>query len=775
MLRTTSKPAEFGDSRTIARLTKPIAVLFLSLLMSVSFGQTISKLTLSASSVTGGEKLTGTVTLSAKAQGTGFTVDLPPPGGAANVLAYQTTLTIPGGKTSATFPITTYPTATDFNVNVRAVLPGSGNHDVLSLLLIKAPVISAITVNPNSVTGGTSTSGTVTLTGAAAAGGVVVTLKGTNSTGVVPSTIIVPTGSASVSVPFTTKPVTAITTTTVKGTTGKASASTTFKVIPPTLQAFTINPLSVVGGAHTTGSISLTGPAPAGGTKVLLSSSSKSATVLPYITYGAGTSTGATIDVATSEVTSRTTCKITATVGTASIGITITILPIGIQSFTINPTSVQGGSTATATIALNGKAGTAGFPVKLSSDQSFALVPATKTIAAGLIGSAVTISTSKVATSGVANITLTDPTGVTYKATLTVNPTGAGLANSAWPKFQRDMANSGLGTGKGAVGTVKWKFAAQGGIASSPAIGPDGTIYFGSSDANVYAVNGSTGIVKWKYTTNNILNGSPTLSADGSLYIGSWDGSFYSLDSATGKLKWFFPVNSYVSSGVALAKDGTVIFGCADHNVYAVNPADGTQKWSYQSGAEVVTTPAIGPDGTVYVGSNDKRMVALNGATGAILWSFGTNGSIVSSPTLASDGTLYFGSYDSNLYAVDTASGAKKWAFKLTREIVSSPSIGADGTIYFGCSDSKVYAINSSGTLVWKFTADSEVLTSPSISGDGTIYITSNLGLLYALSPVNGASIWTRQLGTAARSSVAIGSDGTLYVGSSDNYLYAIN
>jgi len=37
-------------------------------------------------------------------------------------------------------------------------------------------------------------------------------------------------------------------------------------------------------------------------------------------------------------------------------------------------------------------------------------------------------------------------------------------------------------------GKEKWKFKTEGDVNSSPTIGPDGTIYFGSDDKNLYAI-----------------------------------------------------------------------------------------------------------------------------------------------------------------------------------------------------------------------------------------------------------------------------------------------
>jgi outer membrane protein assembly factor BamB len=53
-------------------------------------------------------------------------------------------------------------------------------------------------------------------------------------------------------------------------------------------------------------------------------------------------------------------------------------------------------------------------------------------------------------------------------------------------------------------GTEKWHFTTGGDVYSSPAIGTDGTIYVGSNDNNLYAIN-PDGTYKWHFTTGGWL------------------------------------------------------------------------------------------------------------------------------------------------------------------------------------------------------------------------------------------------------------------------------
>ena len=73
-------------------------------------------------------------------------------------------------------------------------------------------------------------------------------------------------------------------------------------------------------------------------------------------------------------------------------------------------------------------------------------------------------------------------------------------------------------------------------VDSTPAVGKDGTVYFGSSDNNLYAVT-PAGKLKWSFPTKGGITNSPVLGPDGIVYVGSRDGNLYKVTSADdGKL-----------------------------------------------------------------------------------------------------------------------------------------------------------------------------------------------------------------------------------------------
>jgi outer membrane protein assembly factor BamB/tetratricopeptide (TPR) repeat protein len=322
-------------------------------------------------------------------------------------------------------------------------------------------------------------------------------------------------------------------------------------------------------------------------------------------------------------------------------------------------------------------------------------------------------------------------------------------------------------------GTRKWDFLTGGAINSLAAIASDGTIYIGSDDKNLYAIN-PDGTKKWQYLTEGMIKSSPAIGSDGTIYVGSMDRKLYAINP-DGSKKWEYLTDYHIqASSPAVGLDGTIYVGSWDMNLHAINP-DGTKKWKYLTEGMIKSSPAIGTDGTIYVGAEDGILYAIN-PDGTKKWEFITaTGSSFSSssPAIASDGTIYVGSLDKRLYAIDPY-GAKKWEYLTEGGIDSSPCVGTDGTIYVGSWDMKLHAINSDGKKKWSFLTGAGINSSPAIGADGVIYVGSWDGGLYAVG-TDGTKKWDFLTGGSVLSSPSIGSNGIIFIGSDDNRLYAIN
>lgn len=252
---------------------------------------------------------------------------------------------------------------------------------------------------------------------------------------------------------------------------------------------------------------------------------------------------------------------------------------------------------------------------------------------------------------------------------------------------------------------VRWRFQTQGTLISSPAVDGDGTVYAASMDGKVYALEppgqaGEPVKVRWTFSSGNRddkggFENAPVIGPEGTLYIGGNDGNLYALDTRTGRLRWTF--NAVAKSGyrtyaifssAALGADGTLYFGGKNGWLYAVRETRGffgvgaQAAWRYRLGPGIQSSPLLAADGMVYLADEGGTIHAIrppsSGDTGTALWKFATKGTVISSPAIAADGTLYAASMDGKAYAFhDAKSAPREDAGSLSRTWYGQFSMGA--------------------------------------------------------------------------------------------------
>ena len=132
-----------------------------------------------------------------------------------------------------------------------------------------------------------------------------------------------------------------------------------------------------------------------------------------------------------------------------------------------------------------------------------------------------------------------------------------------------------------ATGEEQWRFQAVGGSWASPVVS-DGTVFFTASDGHLYALDATTGEERWRFElfgprqldANSFGRGtwlSPSVH-DGTVYAGSLDWHLYAIDATTGQEQWRFKTRGSVWGSPAIS-DGMVYFGSNDLNLYAVDAA----------------------------------------------------------------------------------------------------------------------------------------------------------------------------------------------------------
>ena len=228
--------------------------------------------------------------------------------------------TIGAGCTSLLGPATTFGgllTATTGNTsNVNATVSansGGGASISQNVTVTPAPLaISSVTLNPSTVTSGSTSTATVTLNRAvsssdasstvsvrvsqgAISGTQIATFSGCTGSPACTGPLTIPVGASSASVTLTTSNVTAqdFVTVAASATWSQVSASQNLTInpnssTPPALQSLVMSPSQENCGVSSTGTVTLTNVAPAGGIVVALSSSTTDAQVPASVTVAQG-------------------------------------------------------------------------------------------------------------------------------------------------------------------------------------------------------------------------------------------------------------------------------------------------------------------------------------------------------------------------------------------------------------------------------------------------------------------------------------------------------
>jgi len=323
------------------------------------------------------------------------------------------------------------------------------------------------------------------------------------------------------------------------------------------------------------------------------------------------------------------------------------------------------------------------------------------------------------------------------------------------------------------VGTIDldWMYTTGGAITSSPAVS-GGTLYVGSSDDYLYAINATTGALVWKYKTGaGIIDSSPAVSGT-TVYVGSTDDYLYAINATTGVLVWKFKTGAAINSSPAVVGT-TVYIGSTDDSVYAVNATTGAQVWKYATGNQVLSSPAVA-NGVLYVGSYDDNLYAINATTGVEMWKYTTGGEIFSSPAVYDD-NVYVGSNDSNLYAINARTGALQWKYAGTvtgTEFEASPAVYND-LVYAGTQAGDLYSVFAiKGTENWTL-GGTGAASSPSIA-DGIEYVAIGNTVSAVWQLVTASVLWEGIVGGNVTATPTV-VNGVLYVACQDDNLYAFD
>ena len=362
-----------------------------------------------------------------------------------------------------------------------------------------------------------------------------------------------------------------------------------------------------------------------------------------------------------------------------------------------------------------------------------------------------------------------------------------------WPKFHKDIRNTGHSSNFGTtVGKLKWEFKTGADVVSSPAL-DNSTLYIGSDDNYVYAIDQKTGILQWKYLTNGAVRSSPAIDINGILYVGSNDGYLYAFDTRS------------------------------------INPLQPVPDWKYKfsasSAAAITSPPTIDELGNIYFGSNDGFLYSItnNGASASLNWRqpIGTSWGC---PAIDLDtDRLFIGSWDfdyyydnatfygyDSFYILNKADGSRATYNRVLDNgtvisgypyvepgfncipggIQASPVLTSDGSVIVSwlltyddwpdfCDDDfsenpvwKIPTGQSSGYFLPLSGVDT--YSTPAMVTDNTYFVSSGPDI-YKILPDGGTYYSVATIGERSECSPAVDGQLNIFVGSNGGYFYAIS
>ncbi|MFX1255693.1 MAG: PQQ-binding-like beta-propeller repeat protein [Promethearchaeota archaeon] len=365
-----------------------------------------------------------------------------------------------------------------------------------------------------------------------------------------------------------------------------------------------------------------------------------------------------------------------------------------------------------------------------------------------------------------------------------------GLGDTPCPMFRFDLNHTGRSPidASDNPGRVQWVYnpGLQYLLESSPAIGEDGTIYFGTPGnlthgQNLIALN-PDGTKKWNVSLGSLggeaLLAGSAIDSEGIIYCASGKKIFALFPNGT--VKWSFTGGDRFLSSPAIDTNGTIYLGCRDNKLYAIY-ANGTSYWNYTTGDDIAySSPAIDRNGTIYIGSLDNHTYAIF-PNGTLKWSVDVGYNVLSSPAIDANGTIYIVAREeyknSHLWAIHS-NGTKKWSINLSDSYGFNPNvaISEDGTIYFG-TQTAFKAFYSNGTEKWSF-SDSFPSVQPIIDSTGLIFVYSELtGKVFAFYP-DGTLKWNSTIHPARAwlilASPAITASGNIIIVSPNGNVYSL-
>jgi outer membrane protein assembly factor BamB len=287
-----------------------------------------------------------------------------------------------------------------------------------------------------------------------------------------------------------------------------------------------------------------------------------------------------------------------------------------------------------------------------------------------------------------------------------------------------------------ADGTVAWEVRAGGGF-GPPAVHGD-TVYAGSADGRLYAVEISSGKTRWAYDAKEDLSTRPAV-ANGTVIVASLRDTVFAVDAASGAWRWHHRREAkdgltIMGAASVQVSGGTAYAAAADGTVSALDVGTGAVRWERQV-APRGTHPdvdALALDGQrLYAAAYSGAVLALDGRTGKTLWSAKAEGAT----QVALAGGLVVAVTGTSVLGLSPADGSALWTTPLDGSPGGAPALAGKWLLVPAGAGGLRWLEAATGRPLRTFEPGTGVLGSPGVAA-GRIYVLTNGGDLFALDLV---------------------------------------
>jgi outer membrane protein assembly factor BamB len=292
------------------------------------------------------------------------------------------------------------------------------------------------------------------------------------------------------------------------------------------------------------------------------------------------------------------------------------------------------------------------------------------------------------------------------------------------------------------------------------------TLYGGSIDRKVYAIDLSSGDVRWSRRLSGMIVGGVLLAGDTVFAASSRpEGRVYALRRSTGKQIWRTSTPA-VGAPLALVR-GVLIAQTQRGEVMGLNPQTGKILWRRRLGvARIAATPA--GEGGVVVATTDS-LFRLNTSDGKVTHRVASPGAVISSWLSQQDG-LIAGTTDSQVVSIRPHDLRRNWSLRVDAPVLGAPAALGD-TVYLATRAGTVYRIEPGGPPFLRLITELDwPVTTPLTIASRQILLGGADGIIRALR-TDGTEIWRVrvwrpvELGPVALRDglIAVGGNGDLH------------